>query len=307
MNAQTAWLLEGDATIQYLTQRDLLHAQPELLRALQARLPEEGICARLLACQRDDGHWGQHYYQPKWTSTHYTLLELKNIGTPPALHACRGVIQRMFDECHLPDGALNLAKRPHAGDTCVDGMALSYAAYFCPEEPRLDALAVHLLAEQKPDGGFTWDANSDAGDPHTTICVLEGLSQYAASRSEVSIAIEDAIRRGVAFLLENQLFFEGADKRFTKLTYPSRYRYDCLRALAFFARQGVAFDARMLPALRWLAGKQDAGGLWKLEYVHPGNVHFELEPVGQPSRFITLNALLVLAAYQAAIDDCAAL
>ena len=182
MDTQTAWLLEGDAAIQYLTQRDLLHAQPEQLRALQARLPGEGICARLLACQRDDGHWGQHYYQPKWTSTHYTLLELKNIGTPPALHACRAIIQRMFDECQLPSGALNLAKRPHAGDTCVDGTALNYAAYFCPEEPRLIALATHLLAEQKPDGGFTWDAGSGSGDPHTTICVLEGLSQYAASR-----------------------------------------------------------------------------------------------------------------------------
>jgi hypothetical protein len=307
MRTQTAWLLEGDVAIQYLTQRDLLHAPPEQLRALQTRLPEVGICARLLTCQHADGHWGQHYYQPKWTSTHYTLLELKNIGTPPALPACRGIVQRMFDECRLANGGLNLAKHPHAGDTCVDGMALTYAAYFCPEEPRLDALAAHLLAEQRPDGSFTWDANSGSGDPHTTICVLEGLAQYAASRSRASITIKDAIRRGVTFLLENNLFFEGADKRFTKLTYPHRYRYDCLRALAFFARYGVAFDARMLPALCWLAGKQMENGLWNLEYVHPGSVHFELEPVGQPSRFVTLNALIVLAAYQSALADCAAL
>ena len=87
MSRQTDWLLEGDIAIQYLTYRDLLHASKEQCDALQARLPQEGICARLLSCQRADEHWGLHYYQPKWTSTHYTLLLLKEIGAPPALDA----------------------------------------------------------------------------------------------------------------------------------------------------------------------------------------------------------------------------
>jgi len=307
MDAVTAWLMEGDPAIQYLTHRDLLQSQLEQLRALQDVLPREGICSRLLSCQREDGHWGQHYYQPKWTSTHYTLLELKNIGSPSSLPSCREIVRRMFDECQLPSGGVNLAKRPHPGDTCVDGMVLNYSSYFCPDEPRLNALAAHLLNEQKPDGGFTWDLNACSGDPHSTICVLEGLTQYAASKPASHIPVSDALQRGVMFLLENFLFFEGRDKRFQKLTYPHRYRYDSLRALAFFAQQGVAFDARMLPALHWLIKKRTSDGFWPLEYVHPGQVHFELEPLGQPSRFITLKALIVLAAYQAAIDDCAAL
>ncbi len=298
MGEQTDWLLEGDAAIQYLAYRDLLHASKEQCDVLQARFPQEGICARLLSCQRADGHWGLHYYQPKWTSTHYTLLLLKELGTPPALDTCRRIIFRMFDECMLPSGSMNLSKHEHPGDTCVDGMVLNYASYFCPEEARLDKLAAHILAEQKPDGGFTWDASSNQGDPHTTICVLEGLGQYAASRtSEDKVSVTSAIQAGVAFLLANNLFLDDADRRFTKLTYPARYRYDVLRALEFFAREKIPFDERMRPALLWLRGKQTQKGLWRLEHVHAGAVHFDLEEVGKPSRFITRMALVVLDHY----------
>ena len=304
MSKLTDWLLEGDIATQYLTHRDLLHASKDQCDGLQARLPQEGICARLLSCQRADGQWGLHYYQPKWTSTHYTLLLLKEIGAPPALDACRSIILRMFDECTLPGGGMNLSKHEHPGDTCVDGMVLNYAAYFCPEEPRLDQLFAHILLEQKPDGGFTWDLNSNQGDPHTTICVLEGLAQYAASRaSEDKVSVANAIQAGVAFLLANNLFLDGADRRYTKLTYPARYRYDVLRALEFFAREKIPFDERMRPALQWLSGKRTQEGLWRLEHVHAGAVHFELEEVGKPSRFLTLKAMLVLDVYGRDVPD----
>ena len=304
MSTLTDWLMEGDPVIQYLTSRDLLHASKKQCNALQARLQQEGICARLLSCQRADGHWGLHYYQPKWTSTHYTLLLLKDIGAPPSLDACRRILFRMFDECMLPSGGMNLSKHEHPGDTCVDGMVLNYAAYFCPEETRLDRLAAHILSEQKPDGGFTWDLNSNQGDPHTTICVLEGLGQYTASRARGDRrTVDSAMQAGVAFLLANNLFLEGADRRFTKLTYPARYRYDVLRALEFFARQKIPLDERMRPAVQWLSGKRTQEGLWRLEHVHAGNVHFALEEVGKPSRFITLKAMVALDAYGSEIPD----
>lgn len=298
MSAQIEWLLEGDPAIQYQTHRDLLHASKEQCDAYQARLEREGICARLLSCQRADGHWGLHYYQPKWTSTHYTLLLLKDIGAPPALEACRRIIFRMIEECFLPNGGMNLSKHEHPSDTCVDGMVLNYASYFCPEESRLDLLATHILAEQKTDGGFTWDAGSDQGDPHTTICVLEGLGQYAASRAVAdAIHVDDAIHNGAEFLLSDNLFLDSADRRFLKLTYPARYRYDVLRALECFARHAIPFDERMRPAVLWLAKRRTSEGLWRLEHVHAGQVHFALEEIGKPSRFITLKAMAVLKAY----------
>jgi len=95
-------------------------------------------------------------------------------------------------------------------------------------------------------------------------------------------------------LLSNRLFIDHCDKRFRKLSYPYRYRYDLLRALEYFARHQVPFDIRMQPAIDWLQGKRQKTGVWHLENQHPGNVHFPLEEVGKPSRFITLKALYIL-------------
>ena len=74
------WLLDGDVTIQFQTHRDLLSIQREDLRN---RIASEGWGHKYLSCQNENGHWGRTFYQPKWTSTHYTLQDLKNLGISP--------------------------------------------------------------------------------------------------------------------------------------------------------------------------------------------------------------------------------
>lgn len=298
MNSVIGWLLDGDVSIQYMTHHLLLHSSEIVQQQLRQRIPLEGFGARLLSCRSDTGHWGRHYYQPKWTSTHYTLLDLKNLCVPETLASCREMVGRMFQECLLENGGLDLSKHEHPSDVCVDGMALNYASYFCPEEMLLDRLVDFLLCEQKPDGGFTWDLFTDIGDPHTTICVLEGLTQYCASTGRNTDSIRSASDSAVEFLLRYGLLAQNADPRFRKLAYPYRYRYDLLRALEFFATAGIPYDTRMLPAIDWLEAKRRADGLWYLEHQHKGNVHFVLEETGKPSRFITLKALVILDYFQ---------
>ncbi|MEN6530532.1 MAG: hypothetical protein ABFD17_01955 [Anaerolineaceae bacterium] len=87
------------------------------------------------------------------------------------------------------------------------------------------------------------------------------------------------------------------DRRFSRLSYPYRYRYDLLRALELFTDLGSPLHPKMLPALEWLREKQNSDGLWQLEHAHKGNVHFEMEVVRQPSRFITLKAVRILRNY----------
>jgi len=298
MDAVLQWLLEGDVSLQYLTHRYLLGSDADTVLRLQNRIPSEGYGAAYLARQNGNGHWGIWYYQPKWTSTHYTLLELKNLGIPADCLPCRIITERMLAECMLPDGGLNLAKSKLASDICVDGMALSYAAYFLAGDTRLKRLVDHLLAVQKPDGGFSWNPYSATGDPHTTICVLEGLSEYCASgASHRANDITKAQSNAVSFLLQNGFFFEG-DVRYKMLAYPFRYRYDLLRVLDYFALQDIPFSEPMRPALDWLRSKQSREGYCNLELEHKGAVHFPLETRGLPSRFITLKALYILRHFQ---------
>lgn len=202
----------------------------------------------------------------------------------------------MLDQCQKPNGGMNLSKIiDHPGDTCLDGMVLNYACYFCPDEPRIVKLVEHLLEVQKRDGGFTWDLHSEKGEPHTTICVLEGLGQFRASVPGHGLSrLQSAEENAMAFLLFNRLFMDNPDKRFRKLSFPYRYRYDLLRVLEYFTSQQIPYDPRIQPALDWLQAKRNKDGLWYLENQHKGNVHFQMEEVGKPSRFVTLKALSIL-------------
>lgn len=297
------WLLAGDVSVQYLVHLYLLRPDSSALSALRQRMETEGYAAQLLSCRNPDGHWGSYYYQPKWTSTHYTLLELKTLRLSPDVQACREMAERTLADCMLATGEMNLSRYEQKSDLGVNGMVLNYAAYFAMENPRVPRLLSHILEHQKADGGFHWDETSERGEPHTTICVLEGLGEYLTSGLRLGRAeAEHAMAEGVEFLLRNRLFMNHGDKRFFKLSYPYRYRYDLLRALEFFAVHGVPFDLRMLPALQWLAGKRKPDGRWLLENTHPGKVHLVMETTGEPSRMITLKALLILNRYGAQLQ-----
>ncbi len=87
------------------------------------------------------------------------------------------MVVRAFDECMLESGGVNLARTMVPSDVAVDGMILNHAAYFCPNEKRVENLAGYLLAQVKPGGDFSWDGAAQTGDPHTTICVLEGFHE----------------------------------------------------------------------------------------------------------------------------------
>lgn len=289
------WLDEGDVSIRCLAAGIVGSLDPEAVEGLRRRIPLEGFGKRFLESRNEDGHWGLHYYQPKWTSTHYVLTDLMNLGAPRDTPACAEMVGRMFRECATPEGGLNLARHKHPSDVCVDGMILAYAATFRPGEPGIAALIDALLGAQRPDGGFTWDRRSECGDPHTTVSVLEGFdAARAAGIRHRAGDLEGATRKALAYLLQHRLFCDDPDRRFRRLTHPHRYRYDLLRGLSCFARACAPFDERMLPALAWLTGKRGADGTWRLEFVHPGAVHFAMEDVGAPSRFLTLEALAVL-------------
>jgi len=74
------WLLNGDVSIQFQVYRDLLKKnRPDF----QDRISSEGWGEKLLSFRKTNGHWGAGFYYPKWTSSHYTILQLKEMGISP--------------------------------------------------------------------------------------------------------------------------------------------------------------------------------------------------------------------------------
>ena len=78
------------------------------------------------------------------------------------------------------------------------------------------------------------------------------------------------------------------------LSYPSRWKYDILRALDYLQAAGISYDPRMQDALDILEKKRLRNGRWPVQSKYPGQTHFDMEKTGQASRWNTLRALRVL-------------
>jgi hypothetical protein len=294
------WLLEGDVSIQYQVYRDLLGVEkPEL----QERIANEGWGARFLEARKPNGHWGRGFYQVKWISTHYSILDLKNLNIAPDHPKLAETVAIILREQKAQDGGINPAKTIPQSDVCINGMFLNYACYFKIAEAGLHSIVDFVITQQMPDGGFNCNYNQRGAihsSLHSTVSILEGIQEYVANGYEYRRPELDRIAAEAReFILQHRLYLSDRtgkiiDKRFLMLSYPSRWFYDILRALDYFQAAKVAYDPRMQPALDVLRKKQRADGTWPVQAKHSGQVHFDMEQTGAPSRWNTLRALRVL-------------
>ena len=302
------WLLAGDVAVAHQTTRDLLHREEP---ALLARIPTEGAGAALLAARRADGHWGRCFYQPKWTSTHYTLLELRNLGLPRDHPAAVASVEMVLAEERGPDGGLDPTHRAPVSDACINGMGLDYASWFGASDERLAGLVDVLLSRRVGDGGFNCrhrppHAPVSHSSLHTTVCVMEGFVTYlATAHRHRAEDVAAAVASAAEFLLRHELFRsertgETIRADFLVPHHPPRWHFDILRGLACLAAAGVTQDPRTDAALAALIARRRPDGRWTAR-TWPGATHVPREPRG-PSRWATLGALRTLEAY-AARDD----
>ncbi len=298
-----SWLLEGDVAIQYRTKRQLLGEDDP---ALRRRIANEGWGARFLAARQENGHWGRGFYQPKWISSHYTLLDLKHLGLPPDHPLPKETIGLILDNHKEADGGINPAKTIRQSDVCINGMFLNYACYFGIEQPALRSIVDFIIKQQMADGGFNCQSNQGGAvhsSLHSTISILEGIQEYAAQGYDYRLAeLQTIAAQAREFILVHRLFRsdrtgEVINKRFLMLSYPSRWFYDILRTLVYFRSAGIPYDPRMADALAVLGKKRRKDGRWPVQAKHAGQTHFDMEKTGGPSRWNTLRALGVLEAY----------
>ncbi len=311
------WLLDGDVAVAHQTTRDLLGGDPAGLRDLQARIATEGAGAALLAARGPEGHWGRGCYEPKWTSTHYTLLELKELGLHPAHPAAAESVRLVLATGKGPDGGLDPTRALRRSDVCVNGMALGYAAYFGAPTEALASIVDFVLDQQLPadaagahGGGFNCRLNrarSGVRHPsaHSTVCVLEGLTEYLRQGHDHRADEAAAARElAVGFFLHHWVYRSrttGAPmhEEFTRLHHPARWHFDVLRGLDALRDAGVAPDERLADAIELLRSRRRSDGRWAVGRAYPGLTQVPVTRAGQPDRWVTLRALRVLAAYGA--------
>src|SRR6516162_3915712 len=86
------WLLDSDPSIRWQVMRDLTRRPAREVAAERARVATEGVGARLLALQADDGRWGGAAWNRGWDSTMHVLMLLRDLGLDPASDQARRAV-----------------------------------------------------------------------------------------------------------------------------------------------------------------------------------------------------------------------
>jgi transcriptional regulator with XRE-family HTH domain len=236
-------------------------------------------------------------YSPKWISTTFTLLLLRDMGLDPASREARKAVSLVRENSKWEQGGQDYFDGEV--EPCINGMAVAIGSYF---GENVDGIVERLLGEQLADGGWNCEAErgSIRGSFDTSISVLEGLLEYERANG-ASASIAEVRRTGEEYLLERRLLRrlstgEVIDPTWTHFSYPPRWHYDVLRGLDYFRSTGAKPDERSAEAIELVETKCQPDGRWLLENTHPGRVHFEMdEGDGKPSRWNTLRAMRVLA------------
>jgi hypothetical protein len=318
----TQWLLDSDPSIRWQVMRDVLDRPESEWAVERARVETDGWGARLLALQDDDGQWagGAHFPgdfkwpgpetfqgpgQPwlgdgqPWTSTSHVLALLREFGIDPSSDRMRRTVELVGANCRWEYDGL-----PYWGgevEPCINGALVANGTYLGVD---MSPVVERLVGETLEDGGWNCEAENGSlrSSYNTTINVLEGLLGFerATGGTEASRA---ARRSGEEYLLKRHLYKrlstgEAADDRFLRLTHPNRYFYDVLRALDYFRAAGTftgtAPDARLGEAIDYLRSRRRDDGRWDLDWSPNGRTWFDMEELGEPSRWVTLRALRVL-------------
>jgi hypothetical protein len=275
------WLLDSDPAIGWQAMRDLTDASPAAIATARARVPREGIGARILASQGVDGSW-HRAGAPVWVPTLYTFLLLRATGVDRADPVVESAVARLEAGFRWDDEYRVKPWKPFfegEEEPCINGGTLALGGYFGrPTE----SLARLLLSDQLEDGGWN-----------------EGLLEYERAIGPAP-EIAAVRRRGEEYLLERGLFRrrttgEVANPEFLKFAFPPRYHYDVLRALDYFRDAGVRPDARFKDALHVVESRRQADGRWLLDGAYDEALAIPFsESVGEPSGWNTLRAMRVL-------------
>lgn len=295
------WLLSGDTSIARLTKKYLLDEIAPYTNDgwIQQYLSFYNHERKQWAVDENptEGPFGHGIYSPKWISTFYTLRELTILEInplDPIYQEGMNTLLHFFWNHEIYQ----------VKDICVVGMLLSMVIYAHCDRHYIDEMVAYLVDNQVFDGGFNCESRFSSvksSSIHTTLSVLEGLESLI--RSEYSFdkfAIFKIKKEAEEFLLRKKLMRRETNNEIIKsyivsFHYPTRWKYDVLKALLYFANSDHPFDTRFEEAMNLLKKRMSKGKLPKGPF-HTGLLHFPLDSENV-ARMNTLRGMIVLKKY----------
>jgi hypothetical protein len=321
------WLLAEDtpavraATLQRLLDRPV--DDPDVVAARAAAMRAEPIRS-ILEAQDPAGWWVKPGagYSPKYTGTVWELIVLDQLGADAADSRVQRACDYVLTHASTVSGGFGASGSsddspppPSQVIHCLNGnLVRALVGFGRLDDARLWAAvdwAAHAVtgegidryyASRTSGPGFACGAND--GRPCAWGAVKELLGLARIPPRQRTRIVRKAIDQGVDFLLSSDPAVADypTPSRDTKpasawfkVGFPSGYVTDVLQNLEVLAELGHARDPRLANALRWVEAQQEHGR-WSNRYAYNLKTVVDIERQGQPSKWVTLRACVVLRA-----------
>ncbi len=327
------WLLEEDEpsgryeTLVHLLGKSESEPSTEKTKEL---IGTKGWAARIFEKQKKGTYWDNpdSCYVPKFSASGWQLTVLADLGVSAEDVRVKNAVDHYFQLHNVDSGGFSLRPKnnekfePHI---CLTGnMVRALARLGYSKDERVEKALDWLLSKQLSDGGWNCSPPGKHGSFMATIEPLWALSEIISQ--DPTDDRRESARKASEFLLKHRVFRSDVNDSvimfdFLKTHYPTHYCYDFLHGLRVLTELGVTDDSRMDDAVHLLLEKRLADGRWLLDGVYRGWRHahpmhgqetvsrpeerelitagwgtertLQLEEAGKPSKWITLQALLV--------------
>ncbi len=256
-------------------------------------------------------------YRPKWTSAVWQLLLLAELAAPID-GGIKSEVERFLDLHQVESGSFACPSRLETrgkrwDEPCLTGnmirtlIRLGYA-----NDRRVKKAIDWLPAQQLKDGGWNCDFPEKKVKHSSFMSTIEPLWAYSEiPRGKWTRKMKRTVENGAEFLLMHHLYksdnhhWRDTYPFFTQMHFPMYYYYDVLHGLRVLTKLGYADDERTRSAVNLLLSKRRPDGRWNLEgdwfreaekrSTERRKAPVKVEKIGEPSKWVTLNAFRVLA------------
>lgn len=298
------WLLDAATpTIRYQTLLYLLNLpenDPQVSLA-KNEINNSGAVPQILARQINPGQWPylNHYYTPKYTSTHWSLMLLEELQINPHEELFQLGVEYMLEAAHKDIRKYHTSD--HTSWTCLWGNIIRYAVYagHFTDERFQEMLKLTATSLFKSNCNCTYNQNYDCawGVART----LWGLA--AIPVIERSLLIQNAIEQGIDFLLKRYNLLlanypapDGGKVHplWSKISFPLFYQADILMVLRTLAQLEQLDHPAVQPTLDWLEKRRKPDGSWRGSSPFRKRTWPEMGDPEETNRWVSLQASQVL-------------
>jgi len=270
-------------------------------QAAYEAIQTSGAVPAILSQQVQPGRWKypQHYYTPKYTSTHWSMMLLEEFLCDPEEPRFQAAAEFMLSNTQKITE--EYTQTQNTGFTCLFGNIIRYCVYAGKlEDTRLQSmirLTVNSLHGEKCKCNYNWKKACVWGAARS----IWGL--ISIPERDRSATVDLAIQSRLEFVLENVgLIIDHQPSQVEKkthaiwfnLNFPLFYQADVLFVLRLLNEVDVLNHPLATKLIIWLESKQKPNGRWQGTSPFRQRTYKELSGPEETSRWVTLQAATIL-------------